>query len=748
MMYPHTRAFALSLLCLMWVVAPGLAMVQSGVVSVGNNATITFPKAFVSNPTVVCSAQNGAAIMAAPTQISKTSFKVLLRDTNNNTVSSAWVQWVAALAEPGVQCGITTVSNGGSLTFPTAFTTVPTVVTSALQAGNPVMVTAINNAKNKCGVWFATHNGSSSGTVAVYWIATVPRSSWRCGVTQYSNGAALSFPALSAPPAIVTCGNCSGAVAAAGLNNSASGCSLSLRKHDNSAAGNTWVQWWAVPGGVASDAHCYRAAWGYKYNNFSYATIPWALYKDFFGAGAVENTDGTHKPSAQSWYDNTYKGVGAGGNCYGMSVSSLRLFRNALTTFHRNWFSSNGQPYAWLYPWQTQTRETAQEDQGGQLSAEMAATINDLYTNQSASTACSRISTLLASSTDRPVLAFWGSNWAHAVVPYKMTSSGNSRTVYYWDNNRAYATSETCGDDPDKGTADVSTGAISFKTGSYTATRKMICMSYSECVRTPHLPASAQGSTTTGTQVAVLTGGASLSQVESESGQRLLGPDGEMLPDPTKRLPNCLKFTPLTGSTPLKNYPGVFFFGPKAPEYLDLTCAGTGTGKSLLLYSPGQVLRLSYQGAGKVQRRAGGDYPLPGLWIRDAKLFRPSEVEFILTAGDEDIVTLRNLSVTSQGLLVKVRRVTVAGRPWALTVNAVDRPRNMIQDRDTVAVSADLVISTWVRGGRQAVTFRGLQLPPDTQTTIMPTYVNGRPTLVEVTVNRGTLLKPPWQIRP
>ena len=737
----------LLLVCLVWLAAPGLAMVESGLVSVGNNATITFPKAFASTPTVVCSAQSGsAAIMAALTSISKTNFKVLLRDTYNNTPSSAWVQWVAAVTEPGVQCGITTVSNGGHLSFPTAFASTPTVVTSGLQAGNPVMVTAISNSTSGCGIYFATHSGSTSNTVGVYWIATVPRSTWRCGVTKYSDGAALSFPALPGTPTIVTAGNDGGgAVAASALTNTASGAGLSLRRHDNTSAQNIWVQWWAVPGGVASDAHCYRATWGYQFNNFSYATIPWALYKDFFGASAVENADGTHKPSAQSWYDSTYKGVGGSGNCYGMSVSSRRLFFNALTTFHHNWFASNAQPYAWLYPWQTETRETAQEDQGGQLSAEMAATINDYYSNQSTSTACSRISTLLSSRTDRPAICFRGSNWGHAVVPYKMTSSGNTRTVYYWDNNRTYATSETCGDDPDSGTADVSTGAVSFKTGSYTGTRKMICLSYSECVRTPHLPASAQGSTS-GVQVAVLAGGASLSQVEDASGQRLLGPDGEMLPDRTRRLPDAMKFTPITGTTPLKNYPGMFFFGPKAGDLLELTCAGTGTGKSLLLYSPGQVLRLDYQGSGQVQRRAGGDYPYPGLWIHEAKSFRPREIEFILTAGDEEILTLRNLVVSCQGLFVKVRRLATPGNPLALGISAVDRPRGMAEDRDTAAVSADLVISTYARGGRRPVIFRGLKLPPDTQAQIVPTYENGRPTSVEVTVNRGTLLKPPWRI--
>lgn len=94
----------------------------------------------------------------------------------------------------------------------------------------------------------------------------------------------------------------------------------------------------------------YRGYHGWQFSNFGDPQIPWDCYRDFFGRDAVEYADGSHRPLAQVWYDVIYSGVGAGGNCYGMAVSSLRSKRNAVTTLYHGWFAANQQDFTWLYP--------------------------------------------------------------------------------------------------------------------------------------------------------------------------------------------------------------------------------------------------------------------------------------------------------------------------------------------------------------------------------------------------------------
>jgi hypothetical protein len=234
--------------------APGWSTVASGVVSVADNATVTFPQPINPTPVVVCSAQlSGKALLAAAIKVTAKDFKVIIRDTYGNVPSgSVWVQWVAVANEGGVRGGTTTVTNNQVITFPSSFGVTPTVVTSGTMGGIPCLVAAIDNAPDKFGVYLKSHAGSTSGTAQISWIATTPRDTWRCGVTKYNNGAGLTFTALPVVPTIVTSGNGGEAVATCAVNNAAGGATLSLRKHDDSAAQNVWVQWWALPPGMVT----------------------------------------------------------------------------------------------------------------------------------------------------------------------------------------------------------------------------------------------------------------------------------------------------------------------------------------------------------------------------------------------------------------------------------------------------------------------------------------------------------------
>ncbi len=96
----------------------------------------------------------------------------------------------------------------------------------------------------------------------------------------------------------------------------------------------------------------YRGLYGWQFSNFGDPTVPWEMYRDYFGASAVQYSDGTHRPAAQTWYDHNYKGVGGGGNCFGMGLSSLRFRNHALISYWHTWFSTppNAFPFVWNYP--------------------------------------------------------------------------------------------------------------------------------------------------------------------------------------------------------------------------------------------------------------------------------------------------------------------------------------------------------------------------------------------------------------
>ena len=111
----------------------------------------------------------------------------------------------------------------------------------------------------------------------------------------------------------------------------------------------------------------YRGYHGWKFSNFSRASIDWKLYANYFGALTVEYANGTHRPAAQQWYDDAYSSAGAGGNCYGMSVSSLRVRNHEFDhMFHAGFLTNAGtaQPWCWWYDWNDTTRETVQQQQG------------------------------------------------------------------------------------------------------------------------------------------------------------------------------------------------------------------------------------------------------------------------------------------------------------------------------------------------------------------------------------------------
>lgn len=387
----------------------------------------------------------------------------------------------------------------------------------------------------------------------------------------------------------------------------------------------------------------YRGYHGWQFSNFSAAVIPWYLYRDFFGASAVEYSNGTHKPAAQAWYDSTYKGVGSGGNCYGMSNSSLRIRNGNMTTYHRHWFVANPQPFCWFYPWRTETKESVQEDQGGQLSAEMAATINNLWNNQTHKQAWERINSLVGQLTNKPVIGFWYvGHWGHAVVGYRTEISGSQRKIYWYDNNEPYAENETGG--PDNSWAYVDWNNGSFHANSYSTANKMVCMSYDECMRPPHLPTEAggPGASTTGTVIAVVEGG-QVQQIEDEQGRRFYAADGSENQDPATRIPNAMRFIPIQGAGQEYVGPAIFIFNNASNKNLLFSIAGAGE-KMLSLFQPASVLSVRFAGTGQIRCNRLLT-PNRNLELLNPASLQPLIIRAILAVGNQRVGEALNLNL-------------------------------------------------------------------------------------------------------
>ncbi|MGC9316665.1 MAG: hypothetical protein ACP5KN_01360 [Armatimonadota bacterium] len=400
----------------------------------------------------------------------------------------------------------------------------------------------------------------------------------------------------------------------------------------------------------------YRGYHGWKFPNFSRATIDWKLYADYFGASNVQYADGTHRPAAQQWFDNAYTTAGAGGNCYGMSVSSLRL-RNGEHDhmYHALHFNSpaTSQPWVWWYEWTDTTRETVQQQQGAWYTQEVLDTHNALANSQDARAVFTRCEQLCSETINRPVLIIWGNGWGHAVVPYDTEVAGDTRRILHYDNNHPYTQSETGGPDPS-----VATVNWPQNTFSYTGAPTGVAMSYEECTPpNPHLPGAEYGGPGADTVVVVASGETEVRQITDEDGNRFFNPDGSVNRDANTRIPNSSIVYPLVQRPPVIVRPQprlqvpalqpageqavIFVFGQAEGKSLTFDVNTSGPGQ-LSYFEPGQVFGLQARGAGQVQ--FGNLLLLPTLQIANPQALQTSLLRFTRsTAAGDRLFELRNM---------------------------------------------------------------------------------------------------------
>ena len=399
----------------------------------------------------------------------------------------------------------------------------------------------------------------------------------------------------------------------------------------------------------------YRGHHGWQFRNFARPKIPWHLFRDYFGASAVEYPNGTAKSYAKNWYYHVYAHVGEGGNCLGMSIASLRSRAKDIPTYHHDYFTNHAKDYTWQYPLGKQVLETVQEDHGAQCSWALFWYACKYYRHQSHREAWVRIRDLCKTPNNRPVMCFFGEGWwgGHAVVPYKTQVVGDAHRIWFYDNNRPYEEDEGRG--PDKHMATVHWSSNTF---SCEGADKMFCLSYDECTKLARQFGAGEKSWWIGTTVGVLNGG-SVRQVTDDEGRKLLNTDGTENTDANTRIPDAIKFIPLTGNVAQAEYPDTFVFNNSAGKNLTFTAEGSGD-KVFHMFMHGTAFRADFSGAGAL-RLLNVMTPTRGMDVPDLAALQPTSIKIIQqpptrarTEAPERVFELTNFrNLGNQRLLVQ-----------------------------------------------------------------------------------------------
>lgn len=342
----------------------------------------------------------------------------------------------------------------------------------------------------------------------------------------------------------------------------------------------------------------YRGKYGWKFANKGGPWIPWAIYRNYFGASAVEYADGTHKPAAQSWYDSRYKKIGDGGNCYGMSLMSLRIKHwNIGGLLFNSWWTTNRLGSVWEYNSNRSNDEvwqSVQEMQGSQLAEPQNTLLFDEIdaNNPNARWEEAKGIVALSSPPHGCVMGMVGGG-GHATVVYKVGPDEATRKLYHYDNNTPYYTTETGG--PDRSVANVNKAANTFSYGGY---YKIGIWDLPSLLVAPSLPADALGSgmgaAATSSYLSI-SRTARITQITDEAGNQFYAGNQENLG--ANRIPGAVYSEPFMGlgPTPL-SYPHTFLFMNSRGKSYTVEFAG-GAGTEISFVQKGLVADMLADGA-------------------------------------------------------------------------------------------------------------------------------------------------------
>ncbi len=331
----------------------------------------------------------------------------------------------------------------------------------------------------------------------------------------------------------------------------------------------------------------YRGVHGWKFANKGGPNIPWSVFRNYFGAATVEWGDGTHKDGAQLWYDTTYSHTGAGGNCFGMSLLSLRVRYGWLTgLLHEAWFGAHDQPTVWDYNSNRTTDEvwqSVQEMQGVQTGEPAASYMADLHVTMDNLEAWETAGDLLTMDPNHGVAE--GVYPGHCTVCYETTSDGNNRRFRLYDNNNPYEITETDGPHASIGTTNATT-----KTFTYGGFNKTLARDIVTLLQPPSLPIDpvnyeGKAAAANDTSYLVVPKPMRVSQITDEGGNRFY--TGQEINRGANRIPGAWYFEPEGGLGPTPDsFPHLFLFLRSRGQRLQVSLsqpAGARTGTAIVI---------------------------------------------------------------------------------------------------------------------------------------------------------------------
>jgi hypothetical protein len=339
----------------------------------------------------------------------------------------------------------------------------------------------------------------------------------------------------------------------------------------------------------------YRSKWGWQFKNFTTSEISYNIFRDYFTPAQVEYAPGKPYSGAQYWYNTTYRWVGMGGDCFGMSVRSIRTRKKDYSGTWSSWLSSNVKPTVYEYPWIDPYRaDGIREDQGAQLSREAAYLIDDRWHHQNHSQAVNMVWSALSSGdiSKMPILCMWkDGHYGHAAVCYSIGYANNEYKLWLYDNNKPYSEMEK---NWEESTATVNgNGNFFYSYWPGTVANRMICLLYSEiAIPLPTLPFEVGNTTGMGsdTTIAVFDNASAVQQITDEAGRTFFA--GGAVNTSSSQIPDAMRFVPMGGGPISPNAPAIFIFNHTTGKSLTFDTQGTAPGFARI-FSAGSVTSVS-----------------------------------------------------------------------------------------------------------------------------------------------------------
>lgn len=206
-----------------------------------------------------------------------------------------------------------------------------------------------------------------------------------------------------------------------------------------------WGDGWGADFSPVQYATLPQTEWDYEPDPDSYSfenhssSLTWDDLRQFMGSANIEiflGGEEYHLQAAQEFFDNYYSTAGNGGSCDGMSASSL--------LFYREW----GEPLSDFDPNANETYDLSSnysDDiwqhiayyQGYQLGREIYSYRHTEQMNGTPASIFQKIQEQIEQGNPDPlVVAIFGEDSGHALVPYRIEDRGNNRwDVFVYDSN-------------------------------------------------------------------------------------------------------------------------------------------------------------------------------------------------------------------------------------------------------------------------------------------------------------------------